>query len=109
MKWWKFYYTWFEDAKIVHRYTNYPLKATWGKYPGCFFHEYSLKNVAPLLVEQGYKVNNFFLSINSFKYKVVVVEQMEASASSKDEIIKRDICQIISRGTFVDIPNGKIL
>ena len=50
-----------------------------------------------------------FLSINSFKYKVVVVEQMEASASSKDEIIKRDICQIISRGTFVDIPNGKIL
>lgn len=32
---------------------------------------------------------------------------MEATANSKDEVIKRDICQIISRGTYVDIPNGK--
>ena len=31
---------------------------------------------------------------------------MEPTAASKDEVIKRDVCQVITRGTYIDIQNG---
>lgn len=31
---------------------------------------------------------------------------MEPTAASKDEVIKREVCQVITRGTYIDLQNG---
>jgi len=87
VKVWKFYYFYFNDALIVHRIIDMKLSSM-GKWTMTFFHESCLPRFAPKLLEKG--------------YKIVVIEQMEEEAKSKEELVRREICQILTRGTYIE-------
>lgn len=88
MKVWKFYYFYYQDAIIVHKICDMKLTLStiWKTFT--FFHESCMSRFAPKLLEQG--------------HQIVVVEQMEETTSSQKDIVRREICQILTRGTAVD-------
>ena len=87
MKVWKFYYFYFQDAIIVHKLIDMKLTLT-KNWTTTFFHESCMSRFAPKLLDQG--------------YQIAIVEQMEEINTSKKDVIRREICQILTRGTCVD-------
>ena len=83
----KFYYFYFEDAMIVHRMIDMKL-VMWGKQTFTSFYENLMGKFAPKLVEAG--------------YKLAIVEQVEESKCKEDDLLKRDVCQILTRGTITE-------
>jgi DNA mismatch repair ATPase MutS len=71
------------------------MKTSWSKYPACFFHEAMLKRISHTLLNQG--------------FPVVVVEQMEPNSigKGKDEVIRREVCAVFTKGTYVEFEQGK--
>lgn len=87
MKVWKFYYFYYQDAIIVHKIID--MKLTLQKnWTFTFFHESCLNRFAKQILDQG--------------YQIMVVEQMEEINSNKKDVIRREVCQILTRGTAVD-------
>ncbi len=86
IKVWKFYYFYYNDAIAVHKIIDMKL-VIWGAQTSTFFHESCLARFFPKLLEAG--------------YKIAIVEQMQET-KSKDGLIERDVCQILTRGTAIE-------
>jgi len=84
---WKFYYFYYNDALIVKRLCDVPLHIKQKRFY-CFFHEAMLQKFAPILVEKG--------------HKLVLVEQMEETVQKQTDLIRREVCQILTRGTYFE-------
>ena len=85
-KMWKFYHFFYYDAFIVHKLIDSRI-CKFGKWTYVFFHETSLARNAPKFLSAG--------------HKIVVVEQMD-EVKKKDELVRREICQILTRGTAIE-------
>lgn len=87
IKVWKFYYFYYQDAIIVHKLIDMRLTIS-KNWTFTFFHESCMTRFAPKLLEQG--------------YQVIIMEQMEEINKSKKDVIRREICQVLTRGTAID-------
>ena len=60
----------------------------WGNSTFTFFHESCLARFAPKLLTAG--------------HKIVIVEQMEEMKRDEEGVVKREVCQILTRGTAIE-------
>jgi len=82
-----YYHFFYHDAFVLAKFTDMRL-CNWAKCPLVAMHENSLYRYAALLIKSGYK---FAIGAELTKLK------------GKDESVKkREICQIITRGTDID-------
>ena len=82
-----FYYIYGLDAYNVGKIIDMKL-CRFGKWNFVYFHKGSLARFTPLLLASG--------------YKLVVMEQMEEYKDSHDDIIRREACQVLTRGTYIE-------
>ena len=87
IKLWKFYFFFYHDAFALHKLLDLKVNK-WGKWTYVNFYETSLPKYSPKILGNG--------------HKIVLVEQMEESKKGDKDLVKREICQILTRGTAIE-------
>jgi len=90
-KLWKFYFFYFNDGLIVHRLVDSGLHMD-GKRFFTYFHESNMAKYAPKILQAG--------------HKVVIVEQMEDVFTKEETLVRREVCQVLTRGSYTDITDA---
>ena len=88
-----FYELFFEDAKIASKVLELVLT---GKNAG-------VEERIPMCGVPHHAVNQYIETLIKNGYKVGIVEQLEDPATAKNKIVKRDVVQIITPGTLVNL------
>ena len=88
-----FYELFFEDAKIASKVLELVLT---GKNAG-------VEERIPMCGVPYHAVNQYIETLIKNGYKVGIVEQLEDPATAKNKIVKRDVVQIITPGTLVNL------
>ena len=86
-----FYLLFCNDAFVAHKLLDLNLHIYKSGY-STMFHETHLRKYAKKLLDHG--------------YKVVVVEQMETGQTKEDDVLRREICQILTPGTWTEFDNS---
>jgi len=87
IKLWKFYFFFYNDAFVLSKLLDLKVNG-WNQWTYVNFYETTLNKHGPKILDAG--------------HKIVLVEQMEESRKNNNDLVKREICQIITRGTAVD-------
>ena len=88
-----FYELFFEDAKIASKVLELVLT---GKNAG-------VEDRIPMCGVPYHSVNGYIETLIRNGYKVGIVEQLEDPATAKNKIVKRDVVQIITPGTLINL------
>lgn len=88
-----FYELFFEDAKIASKVLELVLT---GKNAG-------VEDRIPMCGVPYHSINGYIETLIKNGYKVGIVEQLEDPATSKNKIVKRDVVQIITPGTLINL------
>mgnify|MGYP002518788685 FL=1 len=88
-----FYELFFEDAKIASKVLELVLT---GKNAG-------VEDKIPMCGVPYHAINSYIETLIKNGYKVGIVEQLEDPALSKNKLVKRDVIQIITPGTLINI------
>ena len=88
-----FYELFFEDAKIASKVLELVLT---GKNAG-------VEERIPMCGVPHHAVNQYIEILVKNGYKVGIVEQLEDPATAKNKIVKRDVVQVITPGTLVNL------
>ena len=88
-----FYELFFEDAKIASKVLELVLT---GKNAG-------VEDKIPMCGVPYHAINSYIETLIKNGYKVCIVEQLEDPALSKNKLVKRDVIQIITPGTLINI------
>ena len=88
-----FYELFFEDAKIASKVLELVLT---GKNAG-------VEDRIPMCGVPHHSVNGYIETLIKNGYKVGIVEQLEDPATAKNKIVKRDVVQIITPGTLINL------
>ena len=88
-----FYELFFEDAKIASKVLELVLT---GKNAG-------VEDRIPMCGVPHHAVNQYIETLIKNGYKVGIVEQLEDPALSKNKLVKRDVVQIITPGTLINL------
>ena len=86
-----FYFFYFKDALIVHRLLDLRLDIYKNRF-STFFHEKHMKENVMKILDQG--------------YKVAVVEQMETAQTKEEDLARREVVQVLTRGTATDFTDS---
>ena len=88
-----FYELFFEDAKIASKVLDLVLT---GKNAG-------VEDRIPMCGVPYHAVNQYIETLIKNGYKVGIVEQLEDPALAKNKLVKRDVVQIITPGTLINL------
>ena len=88
-----FYELFFEDAKIASKVLELVLT---GKSAG-------VEDRIPMCGVPYHSINGYIETLIKNGYKVGIVEQLEDPALAKNKIVKRDVVQIITPGTLINL------
>ena len=88
-----FYELFFEDAKIASKVLELVLT---GKNAG-------VEDRIPMCGVPHHAVNQYIETLIKNGYKVGIVEQLEDPALAKNKLVKRDVVQIITPGTLINL------
>ncbi len=88
-----FYELFFEDAKIASKVLELVLT---GKNAG-------VEDKIPMCGVPYHAIDSYIETLIKNGYKVGIVEQLEDPALSKNKLVKRDVIQIITPGTLINI------
>ena len=92
-----FYELFFEDAKIASKVLELVLT---GKNAG-------VEDRIPMCGVPHHAVNQYIETLIKNGYKVGIVEQLEDPALAKNKLVKRDVVQIITPGTLINLGLSK--
>ena len=85
---WKFYYFYYKDALVVKKVCDLPIQSNKSKQFFCMIHENAFSKFAPILIQND--------------HKIVLVEQMEEINGKEADHVKREVCQILTKGTYFE-------
>ena len=88
-----FYELFFEDAKVASKVLELVLT---GKNAG-------VEDRIPMCGVPHHSVNQYIETLIKNGFKVGIVEQLEDPATAKNKIVKRDVVQIITPGTLINL------
>ena len=88
-----FYELFFEDAKIASKVLELVLT---GKNAG-------VEDRIPMCGVPYHAINQYIETLIKNGFKVGIVEQLEDPALAKNKLVKRDVVQIITPGTLIDV------